>query len=306
MPEPDCRLASLPSLNAISVTGADAAEFLAAQLSQAPPSADAVRAPLSAWHDAKGRVQALFRIISRDEGYLLVTHASVVDDVADALRRYVLRAEVTIEVDTDVACVALVGDSTSWLAEHGVRLGTERWAVTTEDNVAWLRLGPALVHAVSTTDRIEQLSGSLPDTSTEQAELAEIELGIPAVSAELRGQFLPQMLNLDVLGGVAFDKGCYPGQEIIARAQNLGSVKRRLFRFTRAQDGTIPAVGSTLQDAKKTDVGTIVRAARSESGIEILAVIRLEAAKASLTTEDTPDQPLSLASVPYEIPDVDT
>ncbi|NIW23197.1 MAG: hypothetical protein GWN29_00755 [Gammaproteobacteria bacterium] len=114
------------------------------------------------------------------------------------------------------------------------------------------------------------------------------------------------MLNLDVLGGVAFDKGCYPGQEIIARAQNLGSVKRRLFRFTRAQDGTIPAVGSTLQDAKKTDVGTIVRAARSESGIEILAVIRLEAAKASLTTEDTPDQPLSLASVPYEIPDVDT
>ncbi|MDH3421105.1 MAG: tRNA-modifying protein YgfZ, partial [Gammaproteobacteria bacterium] len=136
------------------------------------------------------------------------------------------------------------------------------------------------------------------------AELAEIRLGLPVISAELRGQFLPQMLNLDLLGGVAFDKGCYPGQEIIARAQNLGTVKRRLLRFTR-DDGTLPAPGSELQDVARTAVGTVVRAARSTCGIELLAVIRLDAVRGPLATEDAPDLPLSVAGLPYTISGVD-
>ena len=122
MSETACRLAPLPSLGAISVTGADAADFLAAQLSQAPPSAGAQRAPLAAWHDAKGRVQALFRVVCRDDGFVLITHGSVVEDVTALLRRYILRAEVAVEAPTDFACSALVGDSASWLVEHGVVL----------------------------------------------------------------------------------------------------------------------------------------------------------------------------------------
>jgi len=306
MPEAACRLASLPSLGAIAVTGPDALAFLAAQLSQAPPEPGTGRAPLAAWHDAKGRVQALFRVVvGHDGGYQLITHSSVVDEVATSLRRYVLRAEVTIDVPADLACAAVLGDSAPWLAENGIELDIEAGASAIEGDVAWLRLAPELVHAVAATDKIEQLAAELPSGSAAVAELAEIHLGIPTVSAELRGQFLPQMLNLDVLGGVASDKGCYPGQEIIARAQNLGTVKRRLLRFTRDDGSALPAAGSKLQDVARTEVGTVVRAARSASGIELLAVMRLDAVRGPLATDDAPDLPLSVAELPYAIPGVD-
>lgn len=303
MPDTLFHVALLPDLAVIAVTGPDAASFLAAQLSQAPPETG--RAPLAAWHDAKGRVQALFRVVCLDDDYLLVTHGSVVDEVTTSLRRYVLRAEVTIGVPADVACVALLGDSASWLTEQGVELATAPGAAAIQGDVAWLRFGPTLVHAVAVTDKIERLAAELPSGSAAEAELAEIRLGLPTLSAELRGQFLPQMLNLDVLGGVAFDKGCYPGQEIIARAQNLGTVKRRLLRFTRDDGSALPAAGSKLQNVARTEVGTVVRAARSASGIELLAVMRLDAVRGPLATDDAPDLPLSVAGLPYAIPGVD-
>lgn len=303
MPETLFHVGRLPNLAVIAVTGRDAASFLAAQLSQAPPEPG--RAPLAAWHDAKGRVQALFRVVRHEGGYLLITHGSVVDEVTTSLRRYVLRAEVTIAVPANFACAALLGDCASWLTDQDIELGTEPGAAAINDDVAWLRLGPTLVHAVAVTDTIERLAAKLPSGSAAEAQLAEIRLGLPVVSTELRGKFLPQMLNLDVLGGVAFDKGCYPGQEIIARAQNLGTVKRRMLRFSVAAGSALPSVSSKLHDVAKTDVGTVVRVAQSTGGIELLAVVRLNAVRGSLTAENTPDLPLSVAGLPYAIPGVD-
>ena len=305
MPDAACRFTPLPDLGAISVTGADAADFLAAQLSQAPPSAHAQRAPLAAWHDAKGRVQALFRVVCDDDGYLLITHRSVLDDVIASLRRYILRAAVAIEAMSDFACGALLGHSGSWLAERGIALDADRWASTQQDDVVWLRLGPDLVHATGTVERVEQLAQALPSGSAAETELAEIRLGIPAITSELRGQFLPQMLNLDVLGGVAFDKGCYPGQEIIARAQNLGSVKRRMVRFVGDADST-PPVASTLSDSSGASVGVVVRAAPAPYGIELLAVARLDAVTRVLTCAQPTGGALRLGPLPYALPGMES
>jgi folate-binding protein YgfZ len=301
MPEAACRLAPLPSLGAISVTGKDAADFLAAQLSQVPPRTGAAQAPLAGWHDAKGRLQALFRVICRDDGYLLVTHESVVEDVTTSLRRYVLRAKVAIDMPTDFACVALVGDSAQWLAEQHIGLDTGIGSAAIEDDVAWLRLGPMLVHAMTTIDGIDRIAHKLPSGSAAEAELAEIRLGIPTLSAELRGQFLPQMLNLDVLGGVAFDKGCYPGQEIIARTQNLGTVKRRMLRFTSDAD-TAPPVASTLLVGSGGSAGVVVRAAPAPKGIELLAVTRLDALTQALTCSEPAGSTARLEDLPYALP----
>ena len=155
-----CRLAALPHLGAIRVTGADAAEFLAAQLSQAPPGPGARQAPLAAWHDAKGRVQALFRVIRRDADYLLVSHTSVLDEVGAALQRYVLRADVRLEAAGDAAGAALLGDSEALLVDRRVELGTEPGAAALDRAIAWVRLGPMLVHALASAATLEP--GSVP------------------------------------------------------------------------------------------------------------------------------------------------
>ncbi len=301
MPEAACRLAPLPNLGALRVCGTDAAEFLAAQLSQAPPAAGAEQATLAAWHDAKGRVQALFRVVRRDDEYLLITDDSVVDDVTTSLRRYILRAEVTIEALADFACVALVGDSAAWLAELGVGLGSDLWSTATADEVTWLRLGPMLVHAVTAAASADRLAHALPSASSAEAELAEIRLGIPTLGNELRGQFLPQMLNLDVLGGVVFDKGCYPGQEIIARAQNLGSVKRRLLHFTGDTEFTPPTASPVLDGAGRS-VGVVVRSAPTSNGFELLAVTQLDAISDALTCAESAGVVLHLEHLPYSVP----
>lgn len=303
MPEAACRLAPLFELGAIGVSGTDACDFLAAQLSQTPPQASAAQAPLAAWHDAKGRVQALFRIVCRDDGYLLVTHASVVDEVTAALRRYVLRADVVIDITKEFSYAALIGDSAHWLAERGIELDSRPWAGVFEDDVAWLRLEPTLVHIVASMDKIEPIGAALPSDSAAAATLAEIRLGIPIVSAVLQGEFLPQMLNLDVLGGVAFDKGCYPGQEIIARAQNLGTVKRRMLRFSADADSA-PTPGSALLDGSGKSVGVVVRSVRSADGVELLAVVQLDAISKPLAMEAPAGAELHLAQLPYTVPGV--
>ena len=78
---------------------------------------------------------------------------------------------------------------------------------------------------------LESLTAGLDDASSGEAARAEIALGIPAITPALADRFVAQMLNLDELGAVSFDKGCYPGQEIIARVHNLGGVKRRARRY---------------------------------------------------------------------------
>src|SRR5690606_39183642 len=131
------------------------------------------------------------------------------------------------------ACAAaLVGDVEALLAARGVALGPAPGDAACAADADWIRIGPELTHVVGPEAAIEALRTALPEAPEALATLAEIELGLPAVPPALAGHYVAQMLNLDVLDAVAFDKGCFPGQEVIARTHNLGAVKRRLRRFS--------------------------------------------------------------------------
>ena len=126
-------------------------------------------------------------------------------------------------------------------------------------------------------------------------------LGEPEVYPATSEEWVPQMLNLDLLGGVSFSKGCYTGQEIVARTHHLGRIKRRLFRYHLTCDD-LPAVGSGLLRGE-TRVGEVVRVARSAGRAELLGVVSLDASGAGLVTEQgratcTPEP------LPYEVPEV--
>jgi tRNA-modifying protein YgfZ len=114
--------------------------------------------------------------------------------------------------------------------------------------------------------------------------LETLRAGIPHVLPETYEAFVAQMLNLDMLGGISFEKGCYTGQEIIARAHFRGAVKRRMFRF--ALNGPPPAPGTRLL-ANKEHAGDVVYAAATESGSELLAVVSLAQAELALTLDQS-------------------
>jgi len=302
MPDIHCRLAPLETLAAIAVSGKDAASFLAAQLSQQIPGETPQTAPFAGWHDAKGRVQGLFRVLRRADAFLLLTHASVAADLIAELRRYVLRADVTIAASTEQTA-ALLGDCTAALGGAGAALGREHGDTVAADEEIWLRLGSALALLIAPEERMRRWVNRLPGATAATAELAEIRLGLPVLSASLRGLFLPQMLNLDLLGGVAFDKGCYPGQEVIARTQNLGTVKRRLLRFSASPGAdAAPAAGAMLLDSAGQPVGTVVRAACAAKGVELLAVTELAARDSRLTCDQLPGAMIRLEELPYPVP----
>ena len=289
------RYAPLPHLGCIEVRGPAAAAFLHAQLSRALDPPEPGKAPLAAWHDARGRVRALFRVVRLAERWLLFTERDVLESTLARLRMFVLRAAVTLNATDDWRLAAVVGADDTWLAAQGVPAPSGTETLVTVGALHWIHSGEGLWHAIGAAQALDACTRSLERVQPELAALAEIRLGIPTISPPLVEKFVPQMLNLDLLGAVAFDKGCYPGQEVIARVRNLGSVKRRMRRYAAASSA-VPASGREVVNAEGIAVGEVVRAA---PGVELLAVVDHAAADGAFFCAGAPLRELPL---PYAIP----
>ncbi len=240
--------ARLTRYGLLSVSGDDAREFLHAQLTKDIRNLAPTAAVLAGWCSPKGRLLASFVVIPRQGGFLLQLARDLAAPVAKRLGMYVLRSKVKV-ADESAAWAQLglwgapsEGPVVAWDGDVAtVRIAEERM----------LRLGP-----------LAQMSNVETTASEEQWILQEIRAGRPFISAATQDQFVPQMVNLETLGGVDFQKGCYPGQEIVARAQYRGQVKRRMVRLPAPQ-------GARLQPGAQYNGGTVVDSA----GGELLAVM---------------------------------
>jgi tRNA-modifying protein YgfZ len=239
--------ARLSRYGLLSVQGADAREFLHAQLTndilKLPPD----RAALAGWCSAKGRLLATFLVIPAPQGFLLQLARDLAPAVAKRLSMFILRSKVKIADESDAWV-----QTGLWNTDRGTT-GIE-WkdqVVTVPmDEKRVLRLEPAA-------------SASAECKGDEETwYLQEIRAGRPFITAATQDQFVPQMVNLETLGGVDFQKGCYPGQEIVARAQYRGQVKRRMVRLPAPQ-------GERLRPGQEFKGGTVVDSA----GGELLAVM---------------------------------
>ena len=121
--------------------------------------------------------------------------------------------------------------------------------------------------------------------------------------AQTRELFIPQMINLQAVGGVSFKKGCYTGQEIVARMQYLGKLKRHLYRLSLEAGHAAPAPGTPLfTPSHASSVGEVVLAANAENGVELLAVLTSDAAQAGdIHLGDLQGPGLSLLELPYQL-----
>ena len=266
-------------LAVVAVSGADAGDFLHAQVAANLKALEPERGVLTAWCSPKGRVLFLITVIAGGDGgfRLLVAHEQA-EALVKRLRMFVLRAAVTVDP----------------LADHGV--------IALDDTGIPPSLPEDVLAAVDAAGRTwltgpgASLAGcwdALPGTPVGElaASLVDIRHRRPRLAGELSEQFLPQELDLDAHAGVSFDKGCYPGQEIIARVRFRGSVKRRLAHLLF--DGTVPPPPGTRLVAAGADSarGTVLLAAQRDAAHgELLCVLDLEANDVRLA--DRPDVPL--------------
>jgi tRNA-modifying protein YgfZ len=257
----------LASLRSLAVTGADARSFLQNQLSSDLNEVTETRGQFSAWHDPKGRVLAFLRLLPWADGFLLVLPAALAESTERRMRMYVLRAKVMLAAGPPV--YGLFAATGAHSAVDGLPpLPEDELAAVCRDGLTILRLPGA---------KRWLIAGELGECAAADADLAgwefaEVAAGLPEIYPETSGQFIAQMLNLDRIGAVSFTKGCYPGQEIVARAHHLGRVKRRARLFTA--EGAPPEPGTSLMASG----GTVVRAAAQGAGCLVLAVVDVDSA----------------------------
>lgn len=239
--------ARLTRYGMLSVTGADAREFLHAQLTIDVRNLAPERAALAGWCSAKGRLLATFLVIPSPQGYMLQLARDLAPAVAKRLAMFVLRSKVKV-----------ADQSAAW-SQFGVWNDTA--AVT---RVTWHE-DRVEVPAGERRHLLFQPAASAPlevNADEEAWALQEIRAGRPLITAATQDQFVPQMVNLETLGAVDFHKGCYPGQEIVARAQYRGQVKRRMVRLPAPE-------GARLKPGEEWNGGTVLDSA----GGEVLAVM---------------------------------
>lgn len=297
-------IAPLPSLGIIEASGADVANFLQSQLSNDILSLADGDSRLAAYCNPKGRMLALFRVVRRQDGYLLLLPATLIDTILKRLRMFVLRSKVTLtDVSEHWARLGVCGSQAqTLLAEQGLVLPTEPDAGVWLAETALVRLRGDQPRALvlAPPQRMAALWAALaplPQISEQAWRLLDIRAGVPEILPGAAEKIIPQMANLDLLGGISFTKGCYPGQEIVARMHYLGNLKRRMYRLQIAT-AEPPQPGTDVRTAEGSLAGEIVMAVRSLDGqSEALAVLQIDRAAApDLQVDGSPAQALP---VPY-------
>jgi len=278
----------LRSLAPISVTGADAKSYLQGQLSFDLERLTPDYVELAAVSSAQGRVQAVVWLVQRTDAIVLLVPAEQLDTLVARLRKFILRAKVKIEPAATLSLGILSDDSApvparGHLESSGVSL--IHWPVAASRG---LIIAPALATHAMPEDPVREARWRL-DT---------IQAGLPQVFPATHETFVAQMLNLDLLQGISFDKGCYTGQEIIARMHFRGQVKRRMLRF--AYPGPPPAPGTRVV-CNGDHAGDVVDAAATENGSELLAVISLAQRELPLAIDGNAAAMLMPLSLPYEV-----
>jgi len=307
----DCALCDLSHLGLIRAAGPEAAAFLQGQLTSDTRLISPTRAQLSAWCSPKGRMMASFLAFQYGDDLYLQLGAERLETVLKRLRLYVLRTRVELsDASASLARVGLAGDCATGIL--GDPLPGEPFAALRRGELAIVRLPGdrprfEIVGPVGAVKALwEQAEGRAVRATPELWSLLDIRAGVPTVFDETADAFVPQMANLQLVDGVSFTKGCYTGQEVVARMQYLGKLKRRMY-YARIPAAETPRPGTDLFAAGSESgqgSGKIVAAARSpQGGVEALAVVEVAAAEGGEVRLGGPDGPiLAFAPLPYAFP----
>lgn len=300
---------ALSNLGFIVAHGDDAASFLHGQMSQDMANQPSNQARLAAYCSAKGRMLASFQSLRPSaDTYWLITDLSVLPATLKRLSMFVLRAKVKLQDGAaSLAAVGLLGAVAS-----GVAAGQEPgsvWADAARGGL-WTRLPDAsgLVRCLwlGPKDQQQDVLAAYPAVDQACWQWLDVLSGVPRIEAAGSDQFVPQMVNFELVGGVNFSKGCYPGQEVVARSQYRGTLKRRAFVV---HGGQAMAAGQELFSAADPGqpAGMVVNAAPcpGSANWSALVELKLNALDTALHVGAADGPQIQLGKLPYEIPAAD-
>ena len=245
----------------IRAVGAEAAKFLNGQLTQDVQSLGLGQARLAGYCSAKGRLLASFVIWKpSDDEVLLACHASVLAATLKRLSMFVLRAQCKLsDASANVSLIGVSGEQAQRATE-----GLPAWGLRTDANDSWMRLPD--VAGIARAWQVTKAGAprAADPLALDAWQRLEVDSGIVTIEAATVDQFVPQMLNFELIGAVNFQKGCYPGQEVVARSQYRGTTKRRTFLF--AADAPIAAGLEVFHSADPTQPAGLVASAAPAPG----------------------------------------
>ena len=256
--QPPTLIVHLTQLALLEARGADAAAFLQGQLSNDVRRVTPDLAQLSSYNSPKGRMLAVLHVLRQGDALLLELQRSLLESTLKRLKMYVLRSKVTLAEVADRATLGVAGpEAAKVLGQLGLPAPAAPLACAwAGETCVMRRIGDAprytvLVPAARSDELWRQLGSHATAGSTDDWKRLEIEAGVPTVYPETQDRFVAQMCNLDALGGVSFDKGCYTGQEIIARVHYRGAVKRHM--TSQRLEGAPPAPGARVESGEVVD-----------------------------------------------------
>ncbi|HEY4998447.1 MAG TPA: folate-binding protein [Usitatibacter sp.] len=290
----------------LGVTGDDAAAFLHGQFTNDVQSLGAGEAQWNGWCSAKGRLLATFLLLRRADGFMLMLPAEIAAAFAKRLAMYVLRSKVKVqEVSELFSRIGIAGpNAATVVASHWASAPPPMRSVE-KDGAVCVGLGDgrfvALVPSAAAPAFRDLVSREGKGCDADAWEWTSIQAGVPTIVAATQEAFVPQMANFELVGGVSFKKGCYPGQEIVARTQYRGILKRRMALAHIAGDER-PLPGQSVYSAAFADqsAGTIVNAAPAPGGgFDALVVAQVEAlARRDLRWRTPEGPPVEIRSHP--------
>lgn len=296
----------------IRAQGDDAATFLHGQLSNDFTLLGLAQARLAAYCSPKGRMLASFVALKRSPAELwLACDAQVLPAALKRLSMFVLRAKARLtDASSEITAIGLTGPrAEAWLGD-AARLAV--WGKSDVAEASIVRLPDAALPDGRLQRRFvwfgprpaaQTVSAELPALPLEQWQWLEVMSGVATVSAATVEQFVPQMLNYELVGGVDFKKGCYPGQEIVARSQYRGTIKRRA-AIVHAPVALSAGVEVFASNDPGQPAGLVAQAAPSPlGGHSAIVELKLAALEAGSLHLGAPDGPaLSVGRLPYSVP----
>ncbi|QQX85858.1 folate-binding protein YgfZ [Cupriavidus necator] len=300
-------------LGLVRVAGDDAGSFLHTQLTNAVEDLKAGAARLAGYCSPKGRLLATFLMWRDAEGIVLQLSADIQAPVQKRLSMFVLRAKAKLsDITPTHAVLGLAGaGAAKALAAAGLPVPEIAFAVAEADGITVIRLPDGagqprwqLVLPAERADAVRAaLAASLQDASPALWDWLEVQSGLPRIVAATQEQFVPQMINFELVGGVNFRKGCYPGQEIVARSQYRGTLKRRMWLVQGEGEVPAPAAEIYRPEDPGQPCGMIVNAAPApQGGWAGLAELKIDAAASTLRLGSAEGAAVATAALPYEVP----
>jgi hypothetical protein len=309
----------LPHMGLLRFSGPDAASFLQGQVSNDTRRLAGGTPLLAAFSTPQGRVVAVLHLVPHSSGIIALLPRELVAPVRERLRKYVLRAKVNLEDLTgEFLCFGLQPAPATTLGIGGseapdiarayvecagvgvARIGADAsrcWVIGNEGSIA--ALPPGWLAAALANPPAQTGSGGRPSEAERHWRLADIRAGIPQVYGPTSEMFVAQMLNLDLIDGISFTKGCFAGQEIIARTQHLGRIKRRMHRLRLPAGGLAIGQQLMLPDGRS---GRVTEVADAGGHFEALAVLNTDIPAPGSSAEAPPHSQAAVDATELPLP----